>query len=120
MERYEPSLKLAPIILLKLLPKGAFGSWGTDHGRTGRAAMASDVTMVLSVVVGGIAALVLGDVVAPTATARWIVVLVGCLSLLLLGAHMLRTVTSLYRARPNARGLAISADGYAEPPRERR
>lgn len=79
--------------------------------------MASDVTMVLTVVAGGfVAALALGDVVPPTTTTRWAVVPAGCLSLLLLGAHMLRTVTSLYRARPQASGLAISGDGMTGSP----
>ena len=46
-------LKLAPLILVKLLPKGAFGPWVLDEDRQGRAALAADVTLVLSVVAGG-------------------------------------------------------------------
>lgn len=69
-------------------------------------ALAGDVTLVVCVVGGGfIAALVLGRVLAPTATTRGVLVVAGCLSLLVLAEYMLREIASLYRARPRARRL---------------
>ncbi|HSK55111.1 MAG TPA: hypothetical protein VK908_07645 [Jiangellales bacterium] len=77
MELYSSILKLAPFMLLKLLAKGAFAP--PQRARPGRAAMAGDVTLVVVVVAGAfVAALVLGDVLSPTAATRWAVVLAGC------------------------------------------
>lgn len=107
MELYSSILKLAPLLLLKLLAMGAFKTSEQHDGRHGRVALAGEVTLVFSIVAGGfVAALVLGDVVPPTATARWTVVLAGCLSLLLLAAHMLREIAVLHRARADASALA--------------
>lgn len=114
MELYSSILKLAPLMLLKLLAMGAFGP-----GRHGRVALTGDVTLVISVVAGGfVAALVLGDVLPSTATTRWTVVLAGCLSLLLLAAHMLREISSLHRARPHARGPSTPSGSASASPGE--
>lgn len=117
MELYSSILKLAPLMLLKLLATGAFGPSVRVDGRRGRVALAGDVMLVVSVVVGGfVAALVLGDVMRPTATTRWTVVLAGCLSLLLLAAHMLGEIASMYQVRPRAQGLANpSGEASASP-----
>ena len=119
VELYSSILKLAPLMLLKLLAMGAFGPSAQGDRRGGRVALVGDVTLVVSVVVGGfVAALVLGDVLPPTATTRWAVVLAGCLSLLLLAAHMLGEIASMYKARPRAHGLAApSGKASASPER---
>jgi hypothetical protein len=117
VELYAAILKLAPLLLLKLLAVGAFAPWEQDVGRHRRMALAGDVTLVISAVAAGfIAVLVLGDVIAPTDTTRWTVVLAGCLSLLLLATHMLREILWLYRARPQARRLATPAGAASASP----
>jgi hypothetical protein len=113
VELYSSFLKLAPLLLLKLPVKGVFGLSERGTGRQERVAFAGDVVLLLAVVVGGfIAVLVLGGVLPPTATTRGVLVLAGCLSLLVLAVYMLRQVASLYRARPDGRGL-VGASGEA-------
>jgi hypothetical protein len=107
MELYPSIMKLAPLLLLKLLATGAFARPSHDESRYGRIASAGDVTLVISVFAGAfVAALVVGDVTPSTAATRWIVVLSGCLSLMLLAVQMLRGIASLYKDRPDSSGLA--------------
>ena len=63
MELYSSFMKLAPLLILKLLATGRFGPSEQDKARQGRVAFAGDVVLMVAVVVGGfIAILVLGDV----------------------------------------------------------
>ena len=113
MELYSSFLKLAPLLLLKLLAKGGFGLWEQDQDRQGRVAFAGDVVLIVAVVVGGfIAILVLGGALPATATTRGVLVVAGCLSLLVLANFKLGQIASLYRARPDGRGL-VGASGEA-------
>ncbi len=119
MELYSSFLKLAPLLLLKLLANGGFGSSEQDMDRQGRVAFAGDVVLVVGVVGGGlIATLVLGGVLSPTATTRVVLVVAGCLSLLVLAVYTLRQVASLYRVRPRARGLVGPTGGPPANPGE--
>jgi hypothetical protein len=117
MELYSSFLKLAPLLLLKLLAKGGYSSSEQGKDRLGRVAVAGDVLLVVAVVGGGfIATLVLGGVLSPTATTRKVLVVAGCFSLLVLAAYTLRQVASLYRIRPPARGLADPSSGGSANP----
>jgi hypothetical protein len=117
VELYSAFLKLAPLILLKLLAKGGFGRSKPDRDTHGRVAFAGDVALTVAVVVGGfIAIFVLGDVLPATATTRGVLVVVGCLSLLVLGKYMIRQIASLYRVRPRALRLVGTSDGASASP----
>lgn len=117
MELYSSFLKLAPLLLLKLLAKGGFGPSEQDQDRQGRVAVAGDVVLAVAVVGGGfIATLVLGGLLTPSATTRVVLVVVGCLSLLVLAVYTLRQIASLYRVRPRARGLATPSGGAPANP----
>jgi protein-S-isoprenylcysteine O-methyltransferase Ste14 len=105
-------MKLAPLLILKLLATGRFGPSEQDTGKQGRVALAGDVVLMMAVVIGGVISIfVLGDVLAPTATTRGVLVVAGSLSLLVLANFKLGQVTSLYRARPRARRLVGTSDG---------
>jgi hypothetical protein len=113
VELYTSILKLAPLMLLKLLAMGAFRPSTSGRGKLQRLVMSSDVLLVISIVAGGVvAALVLGDVMAPTDITRWAVVLAGCVSLLLLAEHMLCEIAVLYNARS---GSTPRASGSVDP-----
>jgi hypothetical protein len=115
MELYPSIMKLAPLVLLKLLAMGAFARREQDESRYGRIALAGDVTLVISVIAGAfVAALVVGDVTPSTTATRWIVVLSGCLSLMLLAVQMLRGIASLYKDRPEASGLATPSGAASD------
>jgi hypothetical protein len=119
MELYSAFLKLAPILLLKLLAKGGFGRSKAYRDRQGRVALAGDVALTLAVIGGGIIAIfVLGDVLPATATTRGVLVVTGCLSLLVLAKYQLRQIASLYRVRPHARRLVGTSDGASTYPGE--
>jgi hypothetical protein len=112
-------LKLAPLLLLKLLAKGDFGPSEQDKDRQGRVAFAGNVVLMVAVVGGGfIAIFVLGDVLPATATTRGVLVVVGCLSLLVLAKYMIRQIASLYRVRPRARRLVGTSGGASAYPGE--
>lgn len=84
--------------------------------RQGRVAFAGDVVLIVSVVVGGFTALlVLGQVLPATAMTRGGLVVVGCLSLLSLGAYEVRQIASMYRVRPRPRD---TSGGAPVDPRE--
>jgi hypothetical protein len=118
MELYSSILKLAPLVLLKLLLMGAFLPLNPGEGRFVRLAVAGTGALVFSVIAGGVVAtLVLGDVIPPTPTARWIVIISGCLSLVLLAVHMLREIGSLYKARPHANALATASESAPDSQR---
>ena len=119
MELYSSFVKLAPLLILKLLATGRFGPSEQDKDRQGRVAFAGDVVLMVAVVVGGfIAILVLGDVLPPTATTRGVLVVAGCLSLLVLAKFKLGQIASLYRARPRARSLGGTSGGASAYPGE--
>jgi hypothetical protein len=112
VELYSSFLKLAPLLLLKLLAKGGFGLWEQDQDRQGRVAFAGDVVLIVAVVVGGfIAILVLGGALPATATTRGVLVVAGCLSLLVLAKYQLGQIVSLYRVRPHARRRVGTSSG---------
>jgi hypothetical protein len=112
MELYSSFMKLAPLLILKLLATGRFGPSEQDRDGQGRVAFVGDVVLMVSVVVGGfIAILVLGDVLSPTATNRGVLVVAGCLSLLVLASFKLGQIASLYRVRPRARSLVRTLGG---------
>ncbi len=112
MELYSSFLKLAPILLLKVLAKGGFGPSEQDKDRRGRVEFAGDVVLTVAVVGGGlIATLVLGDVLPPTATTRGVLVVAGCLSLLVLAKYMLGQIASVYQVRLRARRLEGTSGG---------
>jgi hypothetical protein len=76
--------------------------------------LAGDVVLMVAVVGGGVISIfVLGDVLAPTAATRGVLVVAGCLSLLVLANFKLGQVASLYRARPRARRLVGTSGGAA-------
>jgi hypothetical protein len=105
-------LKLAPLLLLKLLAKGVFGPSEQDRNRQGPVAFAGDLVLVVAVVGGGIiATFVLGDVLPATATTRGVLVVAGSLSLLVLGEYKVRQIASLYRGRSGAPGPAGTSGG---------
>ncbi len=119
MELYSSFLKLAPLLLLKLVANGRFGPSEQDKVRDGRLAFAGDVVLVVAVVGGGlIATLVLAGVLPSTATTRGLLVVAGCLSLLVLAGHMFRQIASLYRRRRGARRLVGSSGGESANPQE--
>jgi hypothetical protein len=119
MELYSSFMKLAPLLILKLLATGRFGPAEQDQGGEGRLAFAGDVLLMVAVVVGGfIAILVLGDVLPASATTRGVLVVAGCLSLLVLAKFKLSQIASLYRVRPRARGLAGTSGGASADPDE--
>jgi hypothetical protein len=119
VELYSSFLKLAPLLLLKLLAQGGFGRSRPDRDGQGRVALAGDVALTLAVVGGGIIAIfVLGDVLPATAITRGLLVVTGCLSLLVLAKYQLRQIASLYRARPHARRLVGTSDGESTYPGE--
>jgi hypothetical protein len=67
LELYSTFLKLAPLLLLKLVAKNGFGPSEQDKDRHGPVAFAGDVVLTVSAVVGGVTAiLVLGDVLPDT------------------------------------------------------
>jgi hypothetical protein len=112
VELYTTFLKLAPLLLLKLLAKRGFGTSDQGQDRRGRVAYAADVVLIVSAVVGGlIAILVLGDALPATAATRGALVVAGCLSLLVLGEYMLRHVGSLYRDSRGGRGRVRRSGG---------
>lgn len=115
MELYSSFLKLAPLLLLKLLATGGFGPSGQDRDGPGRVAFAGDVVLTVAVVGGGfIATLVLGDVLPATSITRWVLVVVGCLSLLVLAQYMLGQIASVYRARPRPQRLVGTSGGASD------
>lgn len=117
MELYSSFMKLAPLLILKLLATGRFGPTEPDTDRHGWVSFAGDVALMVAVVVGGfIAVLVLGDVLPSTTATRWVLVVTGCMSLLVLAAFKLGQVTSLYRARPTAASVVCVSGGYPEKP----
>jgi hypothetical protein len=119
LELYSSFMKLGPLLLLKLLATVDFGRSEQGTDRQGRVAFAGDVLLIVAVVVGGvIAILVLGDVLAPTATTRGVLVVAGCLSLLVLANFKLGQIAGLYRARPRARTLEETAGGASAQPGE--
>jgi hypothetical protein len=119
VELYSSFLKLAPLLLLKLLAKGGFGPSEQDKDKPGPVAFVGDVVLMVAVVGGGfIAILVLGDVLPATATTRGVLVVAGCLSLLVLAKYQLRQIASLYRVRPRARRLVGTSDGASDYPGE--
>jgi hypothetical protein len=119
MELYSSFMKLAPLLILKLLATGGFGPSEQDKDKQGPVAFAGDLVLMVAVVVGGIVAtLVLGDVLPPTATTRWVLVVAGCLSLLVLAKYKLGQIASLYQARPRARRLVDTSGGASAYPGE--
>jgi hypothetical protein len=119
MELYSSFLKLAPLLLLKLLAKGGFEPSEQDQDRQGRVALAGDMVLIGAVVGGGfIATLVLGDVLPATATTRGVLVVAGCLSLLVLAKYQLGQIASLYRVRPHARRRVGTPSGASADPGE--
>ncbi len=119
MELYSSFLKLAPLLLLKLLATGGFGPSQKDEDTQGRLAFAADWGLTVAVVgCGIIATLVLGDVLPATATTRGMLVVTGCLSLLVLAKYMLSQVASLYRVRPRARRPVGTSGGDSGHPGE--
>jgi hypothetical protein len=107
-------MKLAPLLILKLLATGTFGPSEQNPDRQGRMALAGDVVLMVAVVVGGLVALlVLGDVLHPTAVTRWMLVIAGCLSLLVLANFKLGQIVSLYGNRPRARRLGRTSGSAA-------
>jgi hypothetical protein len=119
VELYSSFLKLAPLLLLKLLAKGVFGPSEQDRNRQGPVAFAGDLVLVVAVVGGGIiATFVLGDVLPATATTRGVLVVAGCLSLLVLGEYKIRQIATLYRVRPRARKLVDTTGGASTHPGE--
>jgi protein-S-isoprenylcysteine O-methyltransferase Ste14 len=119
VELYSSFLKLAPLLLLKLLAKGGFGASKQDKDSQGRVAFAGDVVLTVAVVVGGfIAVFVLGDVLPATPTTRGVLVVVGCLSLLVLAKYQLGQIASLYRVRPRARRPVGTSGGASTYPEE--
>jgi hypothetical protein len=117
MELYSSFMKLAPLMLLKLLAKGGFGPSEQDRRNQGPMAFAGDLVLMVAVIVGGVTAvLVLGDVLAPSATTRLVLVVAGCLSLLVLAKYKLGQIASLYRIRVRQRRLERgSGDASANP-----
>lgn len=112
MELYSSFLKLAPLVLLKLLATGGFGQGERDKDRRGWVGFAADVVVIVAVVVGGVLAIfVLGDVLAPTATTRGVLVVAACVSLLVLAKFKLSQIASIYRARPRAGTLGGNSSG---------
>jgi hypothetical protein len=112
MELYSSFMKLAPLLILKLLATGRFGPSEQDEDRQGLVAFAGDVVLIVAVVVGGVVSiLVLGDVLSPTATTRGVLVVAGTLSLLVLANFKLGQIATLYRVRPRARRLVGNAGG---------
>jgi len=112
LELYSTFLKLAPLLLLKLVAKRGFGPSERDQERRGRVAFAGDVVLMVSAVVGGLVAiLVLGGALPATAATRGVLVVAGCLSLVVLAEFMLRQIAALYRARPSARGFEGASGG---------
>jgi hypothetical protein len=98
MTLYSSFLAMAPFILLAVT-KGAFGPWGVEEGDEWRYSFLWDLGMVLSVIAGAVVSvLILGDVIAASATTRWFVIFAACLSLLLLAIHMTWEVATAYRA----------------------
>jgi hypothetical protein len=114
-------MKLAPLLILKLLATGRFGPSEQDRDGQGRVAFVGDVVLMVAVVVGGvISILVLGDVLAPTAATRGVLVVAGCLSLLVLANFTLRRIAFLYRAHPRPRSLGDTSGGTSAEPGESR
>jgi hypothetical protein len=112
MELYSSFIKLAPLLILKLLATGAFGASEHDQDRHGRVALAGHVMLMVAVVGGGfVSILVLGDVMPPTAATRWVLIVAGCLSLLLLANFKLGQIATLYRARPHPTRLEGTSGG---------
>lgn len=104
MSLYSSFLSMAPFILLAVT-KGAFGPWGRAEDEEWRYTFLWDIAMVLCIIGGALVCLlVLADVVAASATTKWLVLVAGCLSLLLLAAHMLWEVGSLYRTHRSRQG----------------
>jgi hypothetical protein len=117
VELYSSFMKLAPLLILKLLATGRFGPSEQDKDGQGRLAFAGDVVLIVAVVVGGaVSIFVLGDVLAPTATTRVVLVVAGCLSLLVLANFKLGQIASLYRVRPRARRLVGTSGGASAGP----
>jgi hypothetical protein len=61
---------------------------------------------------------VLGEVLAPTATTRAVLVVAGCLSLLVLANFKLGQIASLYRIRRRTQGLVGTSGGASADPGE--
>lgn len=119
MELYASFLKLAPLLLLKLLSARGLGHSEQSKDRQARVGFAGDVVVIVAVVGGAFIALfVLGDVLHATATTRWLLVVGGCLSLLALGEYQVRHIVSMYRVRPRARRLLDTSGGASVYPGE--
>ncbi|MGL4650858.1 MAG: hypothetical protein ACRC1H_15730, partial [Caldilineaceae bacterium] len=118
MELYSSFLKLAPLLLLKLLSARGLGRSNQGTGGHARVAFASDLAVMVAAIGGAFVALfVLGDVLAPTAITRWLLVVGGCLSLLALGEYQVRRIVSMYRSRPRARRVLGASSETADHPR---
>jgi hypothetical protein len=119
VELYSSFLKLAPLVLLKILATGGFGRSVQAKDRTRGVAVAVDLVLVMAVVGGGfIAIFVLGDVLTPTASTRGVLVVSACASLLVLAKFKLTQIASLYRARPGTGRLAGASVGSSDDPGE--
>jgi hypothetical protein len=109
---YSAFMKLAPLLILKLLATSGFGSSENGVIGQGRVAIAGDVVLMASVVVGGfVAILVLGGVLPPSAGTRGVLVVAASLSLLVLANVKLAQIASLYHARPRQRSLGDATGG---------
>lgn len=112
MELYSAFMKLAPLLILKLLATSDIRRSERNRGRQGRVAVIGDVVLMVAVVGGGgIAILVLGDVLPPTAATRGVLVVAGCLSLLVLANLKLGEIASLYWSRPRAAVIGDTSGG---------
>lgn len=119
MDIYSSFMKLAPLLILKLLATGRFGPSEQDKYGQGRVAFAGDVVLMVAVVVGGfIAILVLGGMLPPSPITRGVLVVAGCLSLLVLANFKLGQIASLYRFRQRARSPVGTPDGASADPGE--
>jgi hypothetical protein len=117
MELYSSFMKLAPLLILKLIATGRFGPSEQDTDGQGWGSLAGDLVLIVAVVGGGVVSiLVLGDVLAPTATTRGVLVVAGCLSLLVLANFKLGQIATLYRVRPGARRLVGTSGGASADP----
>lgn len=119
MELYSSFLKLAPLLLLKLLSARGLAQPEQDKERPVRVSFAGDLAVIVAVVGGAFIALfVLGDVLPATATTRWLLVVGGCLSLLALGEYQVRHIVAIYRVRPRARRLLDTSGKASDYPGE--
>jgi hypothetical protein len=102
-ELYSSFMKLAPLLILKLLVTPGVTPSMQRVNANSRAAVVGEVALMAAVVVGGlISILVLGGVIPASAGTRWVLVVAGSMSLLVLASVKLAQVASLYRSRPRA------------------